>query len=169
MDIKVPEETLGRIVRMYDEFFVETHTPPFSFTTFPNSEHLMGMVIVKNIRFYSMCEHHLLPFFGKVHVGYLPHQKIVGISKIPRIVDWYSRRPQLQERLTKQITNHLAEELECKGVMVAVEATHLCMTMRGVMSPDATTITDERRGSFLASIDVRNEFFRLVGLGGQNG
>lgn len=163
MNVKVEEETLHRIVRMYRELFVETHSPPFSFTTFPNPENLMGMVVVRDIRFYSMCEHHLIPFFGVAHVGYLPHERIVGLSKIPRLVDWYARRPQLQERMTKQIASYLETELRPKGVAVLIEATHLCMVMRGVMSPDALTSTEEFRGTFLASGDVRDEFFALVG------
>lgn len=164
MKIGVPEETIDRIVRMYDEFFVDQSKIPFNFTTFPNEEHLGDMVIVKDIEFFSMCEHHLIPFFGCAHVGYLPHERIVGLSKIPRILDWYAGRPQLQERLTSQVADYIHDNLRPKGAIVVIEAKHLCVGMRGAKKPDAVTVTSALRGVFLAQPAARDEFLRLVGL-----
>ena len=163
MNIEVVGETVKRIVRMYDNFFVDQSVEPFHFTTFPNDEHLSDMVIVKDIRFFSMCEHHLIPFFGRAHVGYLPHERIVGLSKIPRVLDWYARRPQLQERLTAQVADYIHDNLRPKGVIVVIEARHLCVGMRGAKKPDAVTVTSALRGVFLAQAEARNEFFRLIG------
>ena len=163
MGFCLPEETYGRIVRMYGEFFHNTDNPkPFEFTTFPNKEEMSDLVIVKNIRFFSMCEHHMIPFFGEVHVGYLPHERIVGLSKIPRVVDWFARRPQLQERLTSQIADYKRLGLRPKGVAVVVEAQHLCAGMRGIQRPDAVTITSAMPGVFLAQPAAREEFFHLI-------
>lgn len=164
MDVSVPEETYARIVDMCDEFFVDQSEMPFNFTTFPNDEHIGDMVIVKDIEFFSMCEHHLIPFFGRVHVGYLPCTRIVGLSKIPRTLDWYAGRPQLQERLTTQVADYIHNNLRPKGTIVVIEAQHLCVGMRGAKKPDAITITSALRGVFLAQPEARNEFFRLVGL-----
>lgn len=161
--VRVPTDTLERIVRMYEELFIPEDQPePFHFTVFPNEDHVRNIVVVKNIRFYSMCEHHLIPFYGEAHVGYLPHHQIVGLSKIPRLVDWYARRPQLQERLTAQVADYLHAKLDPKGVIVQIRATHLCMSMRGCRSWDAQTTTQALRGVFLASPDVRDEFFAIV-------
>lgn len=121
------------------------------------------MVVVRNIEFYSMCEHHMLPFFGHVHVGYLPNGKIVGLSKIPRMVDAFARRLQVQERLTTQICQCLQEALQPLGVMVAVEASHLCMQMRGVQKMDAKTLTYDYSGVFADDQTKREEFLRLIG------
>ncbi len=123
------------------------------------------MVIVKDIDFFSMCEHHLLPFFGKVHVGYLPNKKVVGLSKIPRIVDTFARRLQVQERLTVQIAETLKNKLNANGVGVVVEARHLCMMMRGVEKQNSRTVTSALRGSFLDGT-TRDEFLRLAHGGG---
>lgn len=166
MGIRAPDETPKRVVKMYQEFFIGggIDFPVEQFTTFPNEEDVGDMVIEKDIVFYSMCEHHLLPFFGKAHIGYLPHERLLaGVSKLSRVVDWYARRPQLQERLTAQVANYIREHLRPKGVMVVVEATHLCVAMRGVQKPDAVTITSALRGVFLAQPAARDEFFRLIG------
>ncbi len=119
------------------------------------------MVIVKDIDFYSMCEHHMLPFFGKVHVAYIPNGKIVGLSKIPRIVDMFARRLQVQERLTQQIADVLEEKLEPKGVAVVVEGYHMCMMMRGVQKQNSTTTTSAVHGAFRAE-KTRLEFLNLI-------
>lgn len=120
------------------------------------------MVLVKDIDFYSLCEHHMLPFFGRAHVAYLPNRKIVGLSKIPRLVDVFSRRLQVQERLTNQIAEVLVELLEPKGAAVVLEAQHLCMQMRGIQKQNSHTITSAMRGEFLNNTETRREFLSLV-------
>ena len=119
------------------------------------------MVIVKDIELYSLCEHHMLPFFGKAHIAYIPNGKIVGLSKIPRVVDVFSRRLQVQERLTEQVLDCINETLEPIGVGVVIEASHMCMMMRGVQKQNSTTTTSGFRGSF-KEMDTRNEFLKLV-------
>jgi len=119
------------------------------------------MVIVKNIELYSLCEHHMLPFFGKAHIAYIPDGKIVGLSKIPRVVDVFSRRLQVQERLTEQVLDCINETLNPKGVGVVIEASHMCMMMRGVQKQNSTTTTSGFRGSFRET-DTRNEFLKLI-------
>jgi len=120
------------------------------------------MVCVSDIRFYSLCEHHLLPFFGKAHVGYIPDGKLIGLSKIPRIVDMFAHRLQIQERLTQQIAQCLADALHPKGVGVVIEAEHLCMQMRGVEKQDSFAITSAMRGVFKENVRTRNEFISLI-------
>ena len=120
------------------------------------------MVIVKDIEFFSMCEHHMLPFFGKAHVAYIPNGKIVGLSKIPRIVDVYAQRLQVQERLTEQIAEGLCSVLDPAGVGVVIEAYHLCMMMRGVQKQNSKTITSALRGAFREDPKTRDEFLRLA-------
>jgi GTP cyclohydrolase I len=120
-----------------------------------------NMVLVKDIEMYSLCEHHLLPFFGKVHVAYIPNEKIVGLSKIARLVEVYARRLQVQERMTEQIAQAIWEGVEPEGVGVVVEAYHLCMMMRGVQKQNSKTITSAMRGSFLEDQMTRDEFLRL--------
>jgi len=120
-----------------------------------------NMVLVKDVEMYSLCEHHLLPFFGRVHVAYIPNGKIVGLSKIPRIVEVFSRRLQVQERMTEQIAQGLMEVLQPQGVGVVIEAAHLCMMMRGVEKQSSKTITSAMRGVFLSDLRTREEFLRL--------
>ncbi|MCC6140104.1 MAG: GTP cyclohydrolase I FolE [Nitrospira sp.] len=124
------------------------------------------MVIVKDIDFYSMCEHHMLPFFGKVHVGYLPNKKVVGLSKIPRIVDTFARRLQVQERLTVQIAETLKTKLNAHGVGVVVEARHLCMMMRGVEKQNTVAVSSSMLGAFRTQPQTRLEFLKLIRRGG---
>lgn len=123
-----------------------------------------GMVIVKDIEFYSMCEHHILPFFGKVCVGYLPKGKILGLSKLARIVDVFARRLQVQERLTLQICKEISNLIPNEGVIVACEAAHLCMKMRGVEKQDSATVTIEASGKFLDNPELRKEFMAVCGI-----
>ncbi|HEX6307021.1 MAG TPA: GTP cyclohydrolase I FolE [Longimicrobiales bacterium] len=125
-----------------------------------------NMVIVKDIDMYSMCEHHMLPFFGKVHVAYIPNGRIVGLSKVPRIVEVFARRLQVQERMTSQIADALEDVLEPQGVGVICEAYHLCMMMRGVEKQNSKTITSAMKGVFLEDIRTREEFLRLISVHG---
>jgi GTP cyclohydrolase I len=125
------------------------------------SEDYNEMVIVKDIELYSLCEHHMLPFFGKAHIAYIPNGKIVGLSKIPRVVDVFSRRLQVQERLTEQVLDCINDTLEPKGAAVVIEASHMCMMMRGVQKQNSTTTTSGFRGSFKET-DTRNEFLKLI-------
>ena len=120
------------------------------------------MVIVKDIDFFSMCEHHMLPFFGKCHVGYLPNKKVVGLSKIPRVVDAFARRLQVQERLTTQIAETLKRKLDAHGVAVVMEARHLCMMMRGVEKQNTIAVTSSMLGAFRTQEQTRNEFLKLI-------
>jgi GTP cyclohydrolase IA len=121
-----------------------------------------NMVLVKDIEMYSMCEHHLLPFFGKVHVAYIPNGKIVGLSKLPRVVEIFARRLQVQERLTEQVAQAIMDVLEPQGVGVVIEAAHLCMMMRGVEKQNSKTVTSAMKGVFLDDLGTREEFLRLV-------
>jgi GTP cyclohydrolase I len=124
------------------------------------------MVMVRDIEFYSLCEHHLLPFFGKVHVAYVPSGRVIGLSKIPRLVEMYSRRLQVQERLTTEIADAIVEAIAPQGVGVIVEAQHLCMMMRGVEKQHSATVTSAMRGVFKTQMQTRNEFLSLVRHGG---
>jgi GTP cyclohydrolase I len=121
------------------------------------------MVVVRDIEFYSLCEHHLLPFFGKAHVGYLPRGKVIGLSKIPRVVDMYAHRLQVQERMTQQIAGFLMERLDPKGVGCVIEATHLCTVMRGVKKHGATMVTSSMLGTFRRDARTRSEFLTFIG------
>ena len=151
-----------RVARMYLEIFagLEEGAEP-SVTTFPNDQGYNQMVVVKDIPFYSMCAHHFLPFFGRAHVGYVPAGQVVGLSKLARIVEFYARRPQVQERMTEQVIQFLEKKLRPLGSIVVIEATHFCMEMRGVEKPGATTTTSAIRGVFLER-PARAEFFELI-------
>ena len=130
-------------------------------STFENKYQYNEMLVEKNITVYSTCEHHLLPFFGKAHIAYVPDGRIVGLSKIPRIVDVFARRLQVQERLTEQVLDCINDTLKPKGVAVVIEASHMCMMMRGVQKQNSTTTTSGFRGSF-KDRDTRNEFLKLI-------
>ena len=121
------------------------------------------MVVVRDIEFYSLCEHHLLPFYGHAHVGYLPHGRVIGLSKIPRIVDMYAHRLQVQERMTQQVAQFLMDRLEPKGVACVIEATHLCTMMRGVRKQEASMVTSAMLGTFRRDPKTRGEFLTLIG------
>ncbi len=154
--------TPERVAKMYLEMFrgiFEGSEP--TITTFPNEEGYHHMVIEREITFYSMCAHHFVPFYGHAHIGYIPRSRIVGLSKLPRIVEFYAKRPQLQERLTEQVAEFLWTKLKPLGVMVVIEARHLCVEMRGVKKPGALTTTSALRGCF-SDRKVREEFLALV-------
>ncbi|MDY7093799.1 MAG: GTP cyclohydrolase I FolE [Acidobacteriota bacterium] len=155
-------ETDRRVAKMYLEMFhgLREGAEP-KVTTFPNDENYSGMVMEKQIPFYSMCSHHLVPFYGHAHIAYIPSNRIIGLSKFPRILEFYAKRPQLQERLTEQVVTYLEEKLEPIGAMVVIEARHLCVEMRGVKKPGAVTVTSSIRGCFLER-PVREEFLDLL-------
>lgn len=164
LDLEDPNlaDTPTRVGRMYLEVFagLDSGNHP-RLTTFPNREGYDQMVTVRDVPFYSMCAHHFLPFFGRAHVAYFPSERFVGLSKLARIVEFYARRPQLQERLTEQIINCLQTELRPSGAMVVLQANHLCMEMRGVQKPGAQTTTSAIRGIF-NNRAVREEFLELL-------
>jgi GTP cyclohydrolase IA len=144
--------------------YAELLTPrPFRATTFPNEEGYDELVVARDIPFHSLCEHHLLPFHGVAHIGYLPGERIVGLSKLGRVVELYARRLQVQERLTTQVARWLCEELAPKGVGVVIEAEHLCMSLRGVQKPGARTITSALHGLVRDDPRTRQEFLALAG------
>jgi GTP cyclohydrolase I len=153
-------ETPGRMARAYAELF----TPrPFNLTTFPNDEGYDELVLARAIPVRSVCEHHLLPFTGIAHVGYLPGQRILGLSKLARIVEHFAHRPQVQERLTKQVADWLYAHLRPRGAGVVIEAEHTCMTLRGVQAAGSRTVTSTLLGTLREDPRSRQEFFALAG------
>jgi GTP cyclohydrolase I len=155
-------DTPRRIAEMYEELFGGLHQDPREVLSSGFQESHREMVILKNIPFYSLCEHHFLPFHGQAHVGYVPQGRIVGASKIARTVDILAHRPQMQERLTGQIADAMMDGLSPDGVAVVIEAEHLCITMRGVQKPGTTLITSAIRGGFRRRAVTRSEFLALV-------
>jgi GTP cyclohydrolase I len=155
-------ETPARVARMYAEMFAGMRQDPSSQLQRKFTEKYDEMVLVKDIRFESMCEHHLLPFFGKAHIAYLPNGKIVGLSKLARVVDILARRPQVQERMTEELADLLMEELGARGVGVVLEATHTCMSIRGVQKANSICTTSAMRGGFKDHPETRSEFMALI-------
>src|SRR5438552_614838 len=155
-------ETPDRVARMYAELFVGLRQNPRELLSKTFTQKYDEMVNVKDIRFESMCEHHLLPFFGKAHVAYLPNGKIVGLSKLARVVEVFARRPQVQERMTEELADLLMHELDARGVGVIVEASHTCMSIRGVRKPGAICTTSAMRGSFQTNLSSRSELMALI-------
>ena len=155
-------ETPQRVARMYAELFQGLNQDPADHLKKFFTEKYDSMVIVKDIEFHSMCEHHLLPFIGKVHIGYIPQGRVVGLSKVARVVETVSRRPQLQERMTEMIADLLMQELGALGVGVVVEATHACMTLRGVKKPGSYCVTSAMKGTFRTRPSTRAEFLNLA-------
>ena len=155
-------ETDRRVAKMYLEMFrgLEEGAEP-RVTTFPNDEGYSHMVMEKQIPFYSMCAHHLVPFYGHAHIAYIPRDRILGLSKFARILEFYAKRPQLQERITEQVVSYFDEHLQPQGAMVVIEARHLCVEMRGVKKPGAVTVTSALRGIFHQK-PVREEFLDLL-------
>ena len=157
-------DTPKRVAEMYAELFSGLDTDPKAELTVDFEEGYEEMVILRDIPFHSMCEHHLLPFYGLAHVGYIPSPagRVVGISKLARVVEICARRPQLQERMTQQIANAIFEALQPDGVAVVIEAEHLCMVMRGIKKPGTMVITSALRGTFRSKVATRSEFLSLI-------
>lgn len=156
------QDTPDRIARMYEEIYggMEEDAGEHLSKTFhvENNE----MVVEKDITFYSTCEHHLLPFYGNVHIAYIPDGKVVGLSKLARTVDVFAKRLQLQEQLTGQIADALMEHLKPKGALVMIDAEHMCMTMRGIKKPGSKTVTVVKRGVFKENLELSNLFFQMI-------
>ena len=156
-------ETPDRVARMCGELFSgignDASGPLSRQFTAIGSE----IVLEKDIQFYSVCEHHLLPFYGKAHIAYIPKEKVLGLSKLARTVEIYARRPQIQEQLTAQVADAIMEHLDTDGVMVMIEAEHMCMTMRGVKKPGTKTVTTACRGAFRDNTELQDKFFKLLG------
>ncbi|MCL2864435.1 MAG: GTP cyclohydrolase I FolE [Lachnospiraceae bacterium] len=155
-------ETPKRIAKMYEEIFAGMTREPEIYLSKVFDVADNEMVIEKDIVFYSVCEHHLLPFFGRVHIGYIPDGKVVGLSKLARTVEVYARRLQLQERMTGQIAEALAEHLKAKGVIVMAEAEHLCMTMRGIQKSGSRTVSMVSKGEFEQEKELVNRFLQMI-------
>ena len=156
-------DTPARVARMYDELLIGHQTDPDEHLEVTFEHGHDEMVVVRDIHFHSLCEHHLLPFFGTVSVGYLPHDRIVGLSKLARVVEHLARRLQVQERLASQIADAIERVLDTGGVAVMVEAEHLCMTMRGVRKPGSRMVTTVTRGAFRDNPATRAEFLHAIG------
>ena len=157
------KQTPMRVARMYAEVFAGLHESPRQHLKTFFSERYDELVVLRNVPFHSMCEHHLLPFAGDAHIAYLPDGRIVGLSKLARVVEAYARRPQVQERMTNQIADLLMEEVHAKGVAVILKATHLCMTCRGVKKPGALMVTSALRGTCKSDARTRAELMVLLG------
>ncbi|MCI0641011.1 MAG: GTP cyclohydrolase I FolE [Gemmataceae bacterium] len=155
-------ETPERVARMYEEMFSGLRKDPTAVLRKTFTERYDEMVLVKDISFESLCEHHLLPFFGKAHVAYLPNGKIVGLSKLARAVEILARRPQVQERMTEELADLIMEELDARGVGVILEASHTCMSIRGIRKPGAICTTSAMRGAFQTNISTRTELMALI-------
>src|SRR5215213_2817507 len=163
LGVGLDRESTRDTPRRMAEAYAELLTPrAFDLTTFPNDEGYDELVLARSIPVQSVCEHHLLPFVGIAHVGYLPGDRILGLSKLARVVEHFARRPQVQERLTQQVADWLQEQVAPRGVGVVVEAEHLCMTVRGVGAPGATTVTSALHGQLRCDAASRAEFFALI-------
>ncbi|MBV8269900.1 MAG: GTP cyclohydrolase I FolE [Planctomycetaceae bacterium] len=155
-------ETPDRVARMYAEVFRGLHQDPRVHLRKTFTQKYDEMVLIKDIHFESFCEHHLLPFTGKAHVAYIPNGTVIGLSKIPRVIDVLTKRPQMQERLTEELADLLMKELDAQGVAVVMEATHSCMTIRGVHKPDSSFVTSAMRGCFKERLATRSEVLSLI-------
>jgi GTP cyclohydrolase IA len=164
LGIDLMDESLRDTPRRMAQMYIELLTPKdFNVTTFPNDGGYDELVVARSIPFHSLCEHHLLPFVGVAHIGYLPGERIIGLSKLARVVDLFSRRLQVQERLTTRIANWLEQQLEPRGVGVVLEAEHMCMSLRGVQKPGALTVTSALHGLVRDDPRTRQEFLALSG------
>ena len=156
------KETPARVARMYAELFAGLHEDPRAHLKKFFTEKYVEMALVRDISFNSTCEHHLLPFMGKAHVGYVPNGRVLGLSKLARVVEVVARRPQVQERMTETVANLLMEELQAKGVAVVIEATHTCMTIRGIRKPGSLCVTSAMKGIFRSNLSSRSEVMNLI-------
>lgn len=163
-DIKRPDflKTPSRVVKAFEKVFSGYSKNPKQILTVFDDKHYDEMIVVRDIEFYSTCAHHMLPFFGKAHIGYIPNGKIIGLSKLPRLVEIYSRRLQVQERLTVEIAEALKELINPKGVGVVLEARHLCMMARGVEKQGSEVVTSAMLGLFKKELNTRSEFLQLI-------
>jgi len=159
------QETPRRVADMYEEVFAGLGQDPAEVLEVTFDEGHEEMVVLKDIPFYSICEHHLLAFHGLAHIGYIPKGRVVGISKLARVVEILAKRPQMQERLTSQIANTIMESLHPHGAAVVIEAEHLCLTMRGIKKPGSKMVTSATRGIFRSRAETRAEFLSLIGKG----
>ncbi|WP_073484693.1 GTP cyclohydrolase I FolE [Streptoalloteichus hindustanus] len=165
LGVDVTTESLRETPRRMASAYAELFSPrPFNLTTFPNDEGYDELVLARRIPVRSVCEHHLLPFTGVAHVGYLPGDRILGLSKLARVVEHFASRPQVQERLTKQVADWLSEQLSPQGVGVVIEAEHTCMTLRGAQAVGSTTVTSTLLGTLRTDASSRQEFFALTGV-----
>ena len=155
-------DTPSRVAKAYRTLFSGYEVDPVAVLDPLPGESSSGLIMVRNISFTAMCEHHMLPFTGVAHIGYIPNGKVVGLSKLARVVEVVSHRPQVQERMTEEIANLLIEELEVKGVAVVIEATHSCMTIRGVRKPGSVCVTSAMKGMFRSSLSSRSEVMTLI-------
>jgi len=155
-------ETPTRVARMYAELFSGLHQDPRQHLKKFFSQTCDEVVLVRDISFNSMCEHHMLPFMGKAHIGYLPDGRVIGLSKLARVVESVARRPQVQERMTEEIANFLVEELHARGVAVVIEAIHTCMAIRGVRQPGSVCVTSAMKGIFRSQVSSRAEIMTLI-------
>jgi GTP cyclohydrolase I len=155
-------DTPRRVARMYAELFAGLQQDPAMHMEVYFDEHYDEMVVLRDIPFHSMCEHHLLPFMGRAHVAYLPRGKVVGVSKLARVVEVFARRPQVQERLTTAIADMLMDRLDARGVGVIIEAEHTCMTIRGIRKPGSVMVTSAMRGLCKSNLATRNEVIKLL-------
>jgi len=155
-------DTPRRVAKMYREAFSGVGIDPETALTATFAEEYDGIVIVKDISYYTFCEHHLIPFYGRVHIGYIPEGKIAGLSKFARLVELVSKRPQVQERMTRQIADAIMKVLNPRGVIVSMEGTHLCMCARGVKKPGSITVTTVKKGIFQSDVALSQEFANSV-------
>jgi GTP cyclohydrolase IA len=155
-------ETPARVARMYAELFGGLHEDPREHLQKFFTQQYDEVVLVRDIAFNSMCEHHLLPFMGQAHIAYIPNGKVIGLSKLARVVEVVSKRPQVQERMTEDIANLLEEELDAKGVAVVIEAAHTCMTIRGIRKPGSVCVTSAMKGVFRSNLSSRSEVMTLI-------
>lgn len=158
------QETPDRIARMYSEIFSGLDQTPEQHLKKTFKVEYDDIILEKDIQFYSMCEHHFVPFYGKVHIAYISNGKVAGLSKLARTVEVFAKRPQLQERLTTQIADAVMKYLDAKGVMVVIQAEHMCMTMRGVKKPGSKTVTVVTRGEFKENHSLKNEVYKMINL-----
>ncbi|MCU0985475.1 MAG: GTP cyclohydrolase I FolE [Acetobacteraceae bacterium] len=161
-------DTPARVVRAYEEFFAGYETDPVEMLarTFEETDGYDEMVLLRDIRLESHCEHHMVPIIGRAHVAYLPHKRVVGISKLARVIDTYAKRLQIQEKLTAQIANTINDVLQPKGVAVVIEAAHQCMTTRGIHKPGVSMVTSRMLGAFRDDATTRREFLTMISMGG---